>query len=117
MTKSAPIAIKVKISDLKVREGKRIFSFTTKVMNLTKLFARTAGEVAEMTFDSTAIEDGSTWNSSWVAAGQPSDKKFKNIKKTQEELLELFTLAGLADFEGDRERLTASIEQMQSFVD
>ena len=48
---AAQMTLSVKFSGIKMRDGKRVFTFSTKVMNIPKLFGRTTAD-SEMAFDS-----------------------------------------------------------------
>lgn len=123
LKKAAPFTISVKFSDLKFREGKRTFSFSTKIAKLPKLICeKRSSDTSDSYFEFTNGEipnedlDENQWKSPWVSKGQPATFVFQQVKRTQEELSNLFTIAGLEHFRS-QDKATETLQSMQSFVD
>lgn len=77
--KAAPISIQVKFSDMKFREGKRTFSFSTKLAKIPKLFGeKRSSDASDSYFEFTGADTPSEaasenqWDSRWFSNGQPA---------------------------------------------
>lgn len=101
---SPPLSLAVKLSNMKVKDGQRLFSFSTVVSNIPKLVSRTdqipsQESQFEFTQDwSTPTGDEEPRHSTWVTNGQPSTLVIQNVKRTQQQLSEIFDLLGLDDY-------------------
>jgi len=79
LKRAAPFTISVKFSDLKFREGKRTFSFSTKIAKLPKLVGeKRSSDASDSYFEFTRSEtpnddvEENQWKSPWVSKGQPA---------------------------------------------
>jgi predicted DNA-binding transcriptional regulator YafY len=103
---------------MKLRNGQRVFSFSTKITNLPKLIGSseqtpTDGQLFEFNWDSAEQEQK---QSTWVANGQPSTFVIQNVKRSQQDLKAIFQLTGLDEYPG-KDEATASLVSLQKLFD
>jgi hypothetical protein len=128
------IGLQIKFSSMKVREGERLYLFTTRISNLPKQHMeedpnKTAINMSMQSdlrnyqaidLNSTQnIERGETMatasdyknNSVWISNDRPSTLEFKDVRRKQIEIEQLFVLAGV-DHANNKEQVLINLKDL-----